>query len=267
MSEQSSGPRVVLLTLPSIFGARIINRLAGQNGIQLVGVGLSNRLNPKKAWLTGLLEFVRRTGWRYLLYNAVLTDLSWMLLRLSGRPKGLSKGTDLRYIPNVNSQDVLAWLDHLAPDYIVSFFFNQWIGSELRSRCSLGCFNVHPSILPSLRGPDPVFRALQRGLTVSGVSIHDVADELDAGIIRYQEIIDLPPRASVFGLYDYLIQRGADRLVRFLIGGTYSLPAISPSIAPDYSSFPTADEVAAFVRSGGRLIGFKEWKQALSEIQ
>lgn len=133
--------------------------------------------------------------------------------------------------------------------------------------CRSGCFNVHPSILPSLRGPDPIFRALQRGLTVSGVSIHDVAGEIDAGIIRYQEIIDLPPRASAFGLYDCLIQRGADRLVRFLIGGTHSLPAISPSIAPDYSSFPTADEVAGFVRSGGRLIGLKEWKQALSEIQ
>lgn len=50
--------------------------------------------------------------------------------------------------------------------------------------------NVHPSLLPDLRGPDPMFWTFQRGTRVAGVSIHRLSAEYDAGaIVRQQPVL------------------------------------------------------------------------------
>lgn len=266
---EARGPRVVLLTFPSVFGAQIINTLGQQPGLQLVGVGLSSRIDPKRGYLAGVNAFRRRSGWRYFWYSAITTDISWHLLRISGRPQVLRGGKiDVQYLPDVNSSSSLNWLDRLAPDYIISDYFNQWIGSKVRSRARTACWNVHSSRLPALRGPDPVFRALERGLTTTGVTIHEVADQIDAGRILDQQSVEIPPGLTAFGLCSFLIQRGADRLAQVLSGASVSI-AIGDEDPPvaEYSSFPTPAEVSRFVERGNRLFTVPEWWRALAQLR
>ncbi|HTI51200.1 MAG TPA: hypothetical protein VL475_09620, partial [Planctomycetaceae bacterium] len=150
-SAAKAQPRVVLLTSPGLFGAEIINRIAAETAIHLVGVGLTARLYKNKGTLATALTFRKRTGWRYLLYNALIADVSWTVLRASGRPSGL-KGVagNVRPLIEVNDDTTLEWLRGLAPDYVASYYFNQWIGPAVRAIPLRGCLNLHPSLLPAL---------------------------------------------------------------------------------------------------------------------
>jgi methionyl-tRNA formyltransferase len=263
-------PRVVLLTQPTLCGALIINRLAEEEGLDLVGIGLSVLIVKNQAALPGIATLLRRSGWRYLLAGAIESNVSWAWLRLTRRPAGLRKiaRQRVRTMEDVNSPSTLEWLRRMNPDYVVSFYFNQWIGSEVRGIPRRGCINVHPSLLPALRGPDPVFRALERGLRTAGVTIHEVAGKIDAGRILHQAARDIPPHVTRFGLLLSLIRDGADVVARWMAGGvSQQASATSDTTAGDYSTFPSPTEVASFLSAGHRLMRVSEWRKALSEVR
>jgi len=262
-------PRVVLLTSPGLFGAEIINRLAAADGMRLVGVGLTNRLYKGKGFVAGVRTFLGRTGWRYLGYNALQSSVSWLWLRLTGRPAGLKSLPERpRLLKDVNAPATVSWLKALQPDFIVSYFFNQWIGPEVRATAARDAINIHPSLLPALRGPDPVFRTLERNLPASGLTIHRIADELDLGQILYQEQFTVPPGLTAFGLYLKVIREGSDLLARWLAGSLVPAPHFVPHTGPgDYTTFPTAAEVERAHQAGCCLIGMAEWREALARVR
>ncbi|MFN0051441.1 MAG: formyltransferase family protein [Planctomycetales bacterium] len=268
-ATESSPPRVLLLTSPGLLGAEIINRFAACGDIHLVGIGLTARLYKNKGLLGTALTLYRRAGWRYLSYGAQESTVAWTRLRASGRPSGLKRvGGQVRPLREVNAAESIAWMRELAPDYVASFFFNQWIGQGVRAVPTRGAVNLHPSLLPALRGPDPIFRTLERGLTTSGYTIHAIADEFDAGQILHQHPRPVPQGLSEFGLYRQTVREGAELFVNWLAGKVASVvPKVSGKDVGDYCTFPTPDEVRAFLRGGHRLIDAGELRRALAEIE
>ena len=81
----------------------------------------------------------------------------------------------------------LAALRSLAPDLVVLAAYGQLLPKEITDRPSLGCLNIHPSLLPKYRGAAPINRAIINGEKVSGVTIMQMTEELDAGDIILQE--------------------------------------------------------------------------------
>lgn len=53
--------------------------------------------------------------------------------------------------------------------------------------------NVHPSLLPEFRGLDAVGRALAAGVEETGVTVHFMVEEVDAGPIISQERVPVRP--------------------------------------------------------------------------
>ena len=53
--------------------------------------------------------------------------------------------------------------------------------------------NVHPSLLPRFRGLNAVRRALEAGVEETGVSVHFMVEEVDAGPIVAQERVPVLP--------------------------------------------------------------------------
>lgn len=270
----TSKPRVVLLTSPGTYGAIIINSLAEHAGVELAGIGLTNRVYRNTGLIGTVKKSVQRMGWRYTGYNALASNVAWTMLQLKKKPSGLTAcQPNVRPIDDINSAETIAWLKEISPDYVASFYFNQWIGAEVRTVPSTGCVNVHPSLLPALKGPDPVFRALQRGISDIGLTIHRVVDDFDAGTILHQTPLTIDPKSSVFSVYCECAKRGALLLGDWLAAGSKQPePAIaqphstSQAEQDDYTTFPTPSEVRDFVRSGGILIRHRELRQTLKEI-
>ncbi len=64
--------------------------------------------------------------------------------------------------------------------------FMRLVGRPLLEAFPHGILNIHPSLLPSFPGLDPQQQALDHGVKVSGVTVHLVTADLDAGPIIVQ---------------------------------------------------------------------------------
>ncbi len=80
----------------------------------------------------------------------------------------------------------------LEPDVIAVSCFPKRLPPSLLEIAPLGALNVHPSLLPAYRGPDPLFWIFRHGERKAGVTVHLMMAELDAGDIVSRQVIDLP---------------------------------------------------------------------------
>lgn len=240
-------------------------------GLELVGIGLTNRVFKNTGLVGTIRRILKRSGWSYFFYSVMESTVAWNRLRARQLPAVLARpAVSVRPITDINDGATLDWLRELRPDYIVSFFFNQWIGTEVCAIRECRCVNVHPSLLPALRGPDPVFRGLERKLMESGVTLHEVASDIDAGHIVAQSPLKFFPDRSHFHNLWELVSFGAGWSARLIAGG---LPAGTPqgdagtvSREPDYASFPSTQEVRALLKRGQRLFEWREWRAALKSL-
>ena len=82
----------------------------------------------------------------------------------------------------------------------------------------LGTINLHPSLLPKLRGPAPVRWAIINGNTETGVSTFRLVDKPDEGNLLLQEKIAIGPDETWGELNDRIIPLGARILSRTIDG-------------------------------------------------
>lgn len=96
------------------------------------------------------------------------------------------KGLKTWQINTPNNQDFLQEIKHLEIDIIINQSQNI-LKSGLLSIPKIGTLNRHNALLPKNRGRLTPFWVLFKGETETGVSIHFVTEELDAGEIILQE--------------------------------------------------------------------------------
>jgi methionyl-tRNA formyltransferase len=80
----------------------------------------------------------------------------------------------------------------------------------------LGCLNIHPSLLPRWRGPDPVFWAYRQGDRETGVTVHQMEGGFDTGPILAQQPMAIPVGSRAPELARTLMAAGG-RLVAELL--------------------------------------------------
>ncbi|MCP4230231.1 MAG: methionyl-tRNA formyltransferase [bacterium] len=102
------------------------------------------------------------------------------------------------------------------------FFIPKW----LREAFPMGAVNLHPSLLPELRGAAPVNRAIIRGYENTGMTVFRLVKEMDAGPILAQEEIVIGADETAGQLLERLSESGA----RLMLNTIKSLAAgeISP---------------------------------------
>jgi methionyl-tRNA formyltransferase len=81
---------------------------------------------------------------------------------------------------------------------------------------SLGCFNLHASLLPRWRGAAPIHRAIMAGDKETGVMVMKMDEGLDTGAIAMAERVSIGADATTGELHDELARRGADLMLRAL---------------------------------------------------
>ena len=55
----------------------------------------------------------------------------------------------------------------------------------------MGNINIHPSLLPRWRGPSPIESSILEGDKITGVSLMQMTEELDAGPVYEQRSINM----------------------------------------------------------------------------
>ena len=101
----------------------------------------------------------------------------------------------------------------IAPEVAVAACFPWRLLRAAREIPPLGILNVHPSLLPAGRGPEPVFWALRRGEPVTGVSVHRMDAGFDTGPIVAQAEMAIPDGIRAPALERDLMARGGSLVV------------------------------------------------------
>ena len=88
---------------------------------------------------------------------------------------------------SVNSKKFINEMEKLKPDIIFVCSWGEKIKKEAFSIPKIGMINIHPSLLPKYRGPNPYARVLFNDEKYTGVTFHFVTDKVDAGPILEQK--------------------------------------------------------------------------------
>ena len=86
------------------------------------------------------------------------------------------------------------WLQRireLEPDILFSFYYRKLVSEELLAIPGAGCLNLHGSLLPKYRGCAPANWAILNGETETGVTLHYMTPEPDAGDIVCQRAVPI----------------------------------------------------------------------------
>ncbi len=93
----------------------------------------------------------------------------------------------------VRSQAFFRALELLEIDMIVSAYYRRVLPARVLALAHRGAYNLHPSLLPAYRGRAPINWALLRGETRTGVTLHEMVEEPDAGPIVAQVSVAIAP--------------------------------------------------------------------------
>ncbi len=115
-----------------------------------------------------------------------------------------------------STPEFLAEMRRLAPDVGVVVAYGHLLKPELLAIPKRGMVNVHPSLLPELRGAAPVAWAILRGLDKTGVTIMQMTAGLDSGPILHQLPHRIPTDISGGELSGHLAEMGAQALIEAL---------------------------------------------------
>lgn len=174
----------------------------------LPGVALSIGLDGAVAgslWRAAKRSFVQ-SGASFTVRRAAdmvraRAQLALRPLGLTGVPRSLEGIALDRDLPDVfpvllRGTESIDRIDRLDPDLIVVAAFSQIIRAPMLERPRLGIVNVHPSLLPKYRGPNPHYWVMANGERETGVTVHHLDEGIDTGDIIMQQAIAIMPGDS-----------------------------------------------------------------------
>jgi methionyl-tRNA formyltransferase len=100
-------------------------------------------------------------------------------------------------------------LRRLRPDLLAIASFPHIVPPAVLAAATRGALNVHMSLLPRHRGPDPVFWTYWHDDAKAGVCVHWVDDAVDAGDVVLRQAVPLARGRPSRELYFDLAERGA----------------------------------------------------------
>lgn len=152
-------------------------------------------------------------------------------------------------------------LKEFAASVAILISFNAIISKEIIDIFPLGIINLHPSLLPKYRGPDPITPPILNGDKTTGLSLMILDEQMDHGPILAQEEIDLDPNMTHSKLRQILAERGA-----ILISNI--LPEyLAGQIKPEEQTHEAATFSKKLTREDGKIDWFKSAKEIERKIR
>jgi methionyl-tRNA formyltransferase len=153
--------------------------------------------------------------------------------------------------------DIFAEIVALKADIGVLVAYGQLIPKSVIDVFPCGIVNIHPSLLPALRGSTPVETTIQMGNKYTGCSLMSLTPTMDAGPIWSQEKLPLTGQETKQELADKLLKLGAKQLINIL-------PAI---LDHTKEPLPQNNSVATYTRKIDKSDGILDWTRTAIELE
>lgn len=95
---------------------------------------------------------------------------------------------------------IAAWLHRSEADLVVLAGFMRLLGPAVIARYPQRIVNIHPSLLPEFPGLKSIARALEAGVSETGVTVHFVDQGVDTGPIIAQAKVTIGPGETLESL-------------------------------------------------------------------
>ncbi|MGL9725811.1 MAG: methionyl-tRNA formyltransferase [Wolbachia sp.] len=102
------------------------------------------------------------------------------------------------------------------PDVVIVVAYGLILPREILNIPKYGCINIHPSLLPRWRGAAPIQHAILAGDQEIGISIMQLDEGLDSGLVFKQRKLFIEKNDNYKILHDKLSQLGSDLLLKVL---------------------------------------------------
>lgn len=178
-----------------------------------------------------------------------------------GRPRSVeavaaANGVALRSLEDINDERYLATVRERDVDVLLSVAAPQIFRSAALATAPV-TLNVHNGRLPDYRGMMPTFWAILDGEDHVVVTVHEMAEKLDAGAIVAESTVPIGPRDSAFAV-SRNAKEVAGRDVARLLGtvGTERWPTPRPIEIERgrYRGFPTRADTRRLRATGRRML-------------
>ncbi len=108
-----------------------------------------------------------------------------------------------------NNENEIDYLADIKPDLIIVVAYGLLLPEKILNIPLYGAINLHPSILPDLRGPSPIHYAILENLKFTGISIMALDEGMDTGPIIAQMKIAVDKNEYFNELYSAVSKEGA----------------------------------------------------------
>jgi methionyl-tRNA formyltransferase len=121
------------------------------------------------------------------------------------------------YTPkNFKQEDTIATLKNLNPDMIIVAAYGIILPQSVLDIPPLGCINIHASILPNLRGANPIQRAILNGDKTTGITIMKMDAGMDTGDILLPHETEIDENITYGELENKLSEIGKNLIIEYL---------------------------------------------------
>jgi hypothetical protein len=259
--------RVAIVSNGNFFSTRMLAPLFDDPDIVVTGAVLV-RVPPGAGGRLGtLVRLARRTGLRFAIHKAGSLLGPRLEGLLSRTPIFLHHLCDRYAVPyrvldTVNGTDGVEALRGWGPEVLISVSSPERFEPEVLEVVPTAAVNLHWGLLPAYAGIAPYFWVLRNGERETGLTVHLMVPELDAGAVLRQRRLQIEPEDTSLGLQLRLTAAGADEL----LAAVKELPASIATARPQdreersYFTWPTPADVRELRRRGRRLARIRDYR-------
>ena len=120
------------------------------------------------------------------------------------------------HFKSVNSEEFRQFLIKNNIDILFVGTWKERISKNIYDIPVIGAINVHPSLLPKYRGPNPYLQTILNGETTSGVTLHLVDDNYDTGAILIQDKVPIKVEDTSKELRERTVVAARSLVTKFL---------------------------------------------------
>ena len=126
------------------------------------------------------------------------------------------RGIEVITPATLKDEEVISKLESIGADLFIVTAYGKILSQRVLDIPKLGCFNIHASLLPSLRGAAPINRAIMNGDKVGGVTVMYMADGIDTGDMVLKREIEIKDDWCAGDFHDALAEISKDAMREFL---------------------------------------------------